>query len=110
MSIDLATKEWVFKDKVAQVKADLKGKVYKFSQDVLPLYRILNWEWYRDNQCEKVPTEMDIMECLYSLIDNLDTIYDIASSGGLEVGYERDEEGQIIEGYIRFILEDNIHY
>jgi len=73
---------------------------------VAPLYQMLNWQW-RD---EGVPSKEKIEKELLDLTDSvLNNDANSSSCGGLEVGWEEDEDGVRRILYLSFSVTNNIY-
>jgi len=83
------------------IKLKLCDEVEALARKVAPFYQVANWRWAT---IPGVPTEFDIRETLYKLIENLEISEESCaiSTGGLKAEYYYVEKEKIYECYISF--------
>jgi len=75
-----------------QIKSELRELVPAFAQRVMPVYKLLKWEWAPGGTSAHVPDEKEIEQTLYELVDGLSEEYFGHGTGGLEVYYRMPDK------------------
>jgi hypothetical protein len=77
------------------LKIGARAKAYDFAEKLAPIYKLLNWEWYKLGHEVGVPNREEIHEELLRLINIINDNNEFVSSGGLVVEKIWDEDSVI---------------
>jgi hypothetical protein len=94
----------------------LRAKAPKFAQKVAPIYAMLNWKILSATNAMGIPDHNDITHLILGHIDSLESAiseqgmnrFHSIESGGIKVGYERNELSGY-EFYIKFQITEWEH-
>jgi hypothetical protein len=89
---------------IEQVKKKLHKEAPKFSKEIAPFYKLLQWDWCFPDGI-RVPSEKDILKSIKHRINEIKTVEEefIVESGGLRVGYRIC--GNLLEYVLEFVAD-----